>query len=120
MPVYGTVSPSIVSMSPGDVVELFNAETPAIPSNSIVITPGVGVRNLEFQSQFAAAATASLLIEGSNVSPTASSPQDGLVLYTSTNKQADSYNDANGLAFYWANLSTQTAGGAVSVIVRAY
>lgn len=73
---------------------------------------------ISFQISFATAATDVLVIYGSNTAPTAAGPQNGVALYTSTNKQSDSYIDTSGFVFYWAQLQSQSGGGAFSVIMH--
>jgi hypothetical protein len=105
---------------PGDTIPLFAAsDTLAAGSNSIVIAPGdaggVNRNVVTFQLNFASAPTSVLKIFGSNTYPTTAGPQNGVLLYTSTNLQADNYTDNLGFAFYWAELVSQSAGGALTL-----
>lgn len=103
---------------PGDVLVLFNAETLAAPQASIAISIGPalggGYAPLTFDIEFSAAAvTATTLIQGS-MSDVDSAYQ---TLYTSTNLQQDNYVDFGKFRFYRAKLSSQSAGGTVTVTV---
>ena len=105
---------------PGDTIALFAAaDTLAAGNNSIVIAPGdaggVNRNVITFALNFAAAPTAVVKIFASNTYPTTAGPQNGVLLYTSTNLQADNYTDNLGFAFYWAQLVSQSAGGALNL-----
>jgi hypothetical protein len=39
-------------------------------------------------------------------------------LYTSTNTQADQYEDSFAYIFYWAHLTSQSGGGALTVRMK--
>ena len=123
MPVFNTALPNARAVSSGDTVTLFAAtDTVAATNNSVVIAPAVpgpiarGV--ITFTTHFASAPTAVVEIFGSNTAPTTAGPQGGIILYTSTNLQNDTYSDNSAYAFYWAQLPSQSAGGAVTVIAH--
>lgn len=105
---------------PGDTIALFAAaDTLAAANNSIVVSPsdagGVNRNAITFALNFASAPTSVVKIFGSNTFPTTAGPQNGVLLYTSTNLQADNYTDNLAFAFYWAELVSQSAGGALSL-----
>jgi hypothetical protein len=76
-----------------------------------------GVR--QFQIGFASAPTAVVKIFGSNNAPTSSAPDsNGILLYTSTNTQNDNYVDGSAFAYYWAQLASQSAGGALTLTMH--
>ncbi len=120
MPNYGVpqAGGQLTAPSPGSLFYLFNAESPAAPQASIAFarpaSPVGGRDPITFSISFAAAPTASLVIEGSHVD----SDSQYQTLYTSTNKQLDFYTDDGSWMFYRCKLVTQTGGGAVTVIVR--
>jgi hypothetical protein len=123
MPTFNGNGPLTVGIGLGDTIALFNADTLTAPVNSRVVTiihSGPTVRGVrQFQMGFAASPTAVLDIYGSNNSPTAAGPDpNGQLLYTSTNKQNDYFEDDNGFAFYWAYLASQSAGGACTVTMH--
>ena len=112
----------VIALYPGDTYALFAAtDTLAGGSNSQVITnvaAGLQPRGLiTFQWSFASSPTAVVEIFGSNVQPT-TAPQKGTILYTSTNTQNDSYTDNLAFAFYWAQLVSQSGGGALTLTVH--
>jgi hypothetical protein len=76
-----------------------------------------GVR--QFTINFASSPTAVVKIFGSNTAPTSAGPDpNGFLLYTSTNTQADQYEDGFAYIFYWAELVSQSGGGALSVTMK--
>lgn len=124
MPLYNPWTNTVgLQVAPGDLVNLFStADTLVANSVSQVIFPcdsgPVGRSAITFQIQFAAAPTAVVEIFGSNYPPTqgqGGAPQNGVLLYTSTNKQSDNYTDNVAFNCYWAQLISQSAGGALSV-----
>jgi len=120
MPNYGVKQAGgvLTSVCPGDQYFLFNAETPTAPQASVAFSRGsyqpADDAGITFQIIFASAPTASVTIQGSNVDSNA----DYVVLFTSTNKQFDSYTDTNRFQFYRANLASQSAGGAITVVAQ--
>lgn len=107
-------------VSPGDTISLFAAtDTLTAPVNSFVLSVNdsapFGRDLITFQGNFASSPTAVWEVYGSNTYPTSSAPQNGVLLYTSTNKQADNYTDNLAFAFYWAELVSQSAGGALTL-----
>lgn len=121
MPLY---SLPVIALYPKDSYTLFSAsDTLVAGSNSQIITIGAagpvprGV--MTFQGDFASSPTAAYEILGSNTQPTATAPDpNGTVLYTSTNKQHDNYTDNLGFTFYWAQLVSQSGGGALTLTVH--
>lgn len=117
---YGTpqAGGTLTALQPGDSLDLFNAETPAAPQASIAFargsSPSGSDQGVTFQIAFAAAPTASVVIQGSNID----SDADYETLYTSSNKQFDAYTDTGRWAFYRAKLVSQSAGGAVTVLAQ--
>ena len=108
------------AVSSGDTVTLFAAADSLVAgSQSVVIAPadsGPVPRGLiTFQANFASAPTAVVEIFGSNTPPTAAGPQNGVVLTTFTNAQASNYTDNLAFAFYWAQLVSQSGGGALTL-----
>ena len=118
MPLYGVLLPGggPTALSPGDSIALFNAETPTAPAASMAIVPAFSYsqKNSVFTISFAAAATAVVVIQGSNVDADAQYQ----TLYTSTNKQSDYYADYGGFGFYRAQLVSYVSGGALTVIAQ--
>lgn len=115
----GTTSASqLVALQPGDAFTLFSAESPAAPQASVAFTRAMGPGGVDggttFTIAFAAAPTDAVAIQGSNTDVDAQYQ----TLYTSTNKQFDSYTDTGRWAFYRAKLVSQSAGGAVTVIAQ--
>lgn len=103
----------------GESVALWVNESPAAGTNSIVITkgPNPGASdNITFQLDFASSPTASITIQGSNFVPT-TAPQNGLVLATVTTINA-SYTDTNNFAFYWANVTSVSAGEPLTLLAQ--
>ncbi len=124
MPLYNPWLTSVgVQVASGDTITLFSAtDTLAAGSTSIVISPAdagpVQRTAITFQGNFANSPTAVYEIFGSNTPPTQGSggaPQNGVLLYTSTNELADNYTDNLGFRFYWAQLISQSAGGALTL-----
>lgn len=124
MPVFNPNASLTYCIPIGDTVELFSAsDSLSAGNNSIVVCiqqPGPGVRGVRhFTSAFASAPTAVVKVFGSNIAPTASGPDSGgFLLWTSTNTQYDQYEDGNAYEFYWAQLVSQSAGGALKVIMK--
>lgn len=124
MPNYGVAqagSPggnNLTEIQPGDLFYLFNAESPTAPQASVAVAMGYVPNNASGQVVFtvhwAAAPTAALVIQGSHVDVDAQYQ----TLTTFTNVQDGYYADVGGFAFYRAKLSSQSAGGAVTVIAK--
>lgn len=119
LPITGTgTGQGSTALGSGDWIALFNAETLTAPQSSIAISevPGVGgPTEITFSIAFAAAPTSSLVIQGANTDVDAAYQ----TLYTSTNKQADNYTDTVAWGYYRAQLVSQSAGGACTVVARA-
>lgn len=112
----------VIALYPKDNYTLFASTdtltAPAVSQAVTFSTPGSQPRGLvTFQTNFASAPTAVVEIFGSNSQPTSSAPQNGVILYTSTNTQADVYTDNSAFMFYWAKLVSQSGGGALTVTV---
>ena len=122
MPVYGTVTAGNLlptALQPGDSMALFNAESPTAPKASIAFArgynPGGGATNpIVFTASWATTPTATLNIQGSNVD----SDAQYQTLGTITNLSPAYYADAGGFAFYRVQLASQSAGGAITVLVQ--
>lgn len=113
----------VVALYSKDSYTLFaSTDTLAAGNNSQIIAIGTagpvprGV--MTFQGDFASAPTAQWIIYGSNTQPTSAGPQNGVALYTSSNKQHDNYTDNLAFIFYWAQLVSQSAGGALTLTVH--
>lgn len=120
MPIFLGNGPLSVQVGPGSNLLMFTAADVLVaPATSRVYAPlaaaGVKSPSINFNAQYAAAPTAVVQIYGSNVPPTSAGPQNGTLLWTSTNKQTDTYIDTTGYAFYWAVLLSQSAGGALTL-----
>jgi hypothetical protein len=130
MPAYGDLPSGVgattagpTAIAPGDSLVLFNNETVAALEASIVAaraeSPSGSDQGITFFMEFAAAPTASLEILGTNKPPAAVfALADWAVLYTSANKQQDSYTDTARFAYYCAYLASQSAGGKLTVIAQ--
>lgn len=130
MPAYGDLPSGIgataagpTAVIPGDNLTLFNSETVAALVASIVLARAMGRgdadQGVTFFIEFAAAATDSLQILGTNKLPAAAfNLNDWVSLYTSTNKQQDSYTDTGRFAYYCAYLASQSGGGKLTVIAQ--
>lgn len=124
MPTFNSNGPLSVSVCSGSDVVLFDPVADALtaPATSRVLAPvdsgPVQRAGITFQWSFAASPTAVVEVFGSNTPPTAAGPQNGVILYTSTNKQADNYTDNLSFAFYWQQIVSQSAGGALSSIAH--
>lgn len=129
MPAFNSYGALATQVASGDTVALFaNTDTVAQGLVSKVISPvdsgPVGRNLIQFTISFPTAPTDAVTIYGSNTPPTAGSgatpgaPQNGIALFTSTNKQFDSYPDNLGFRFYWAGLPTYSAGGMPTVIAH--
>lgn len=118
MPIFSSVFPNARAVTVGDNFALFAAaDTLTGGSTSPVLTvsgpqPGQAI---QFTFNFASAPIAVVELFGSNTAPTVAGPQNGILVYTSTNMLQDSYLDTNGFAFYWAQLVSQSAGGALNL-----
>jgi hypothetical protein len=123
MPLFNQFGPLTVQVGPGTTITLFDpvADSLTAPAISKVICPvdagPVGRHGISFTISFAAAPTAVVELFGSNTPPT-TIPQGGVLLYTSTNTQNDNYTDNSSFAYYWAELVSESAGGALSVIAH--
>jgi hypothetical protein len=124
MPTFAGNGPLSVSVCSGSQVTMFDPVNDSLtaPATSRVLAPvdsGPVARNaIEFQIQFATAPTDVVKIFGSNTPPTSAGPQNGILLYTSTNEQSDNYVDNQAFAFYWGELVSQSGGGALSLIAH--
>ena len=116
MPLYGSLSP-ITSVQPGESVALFRAETLTAPATSMAVAsqPGPGGidRGTNFTISFPAAPTSSVLIQAANQDVDA----DYQTLYTSASAQNDNYSVTVPFLYYRAMLASQSAGGALTVII---
>jgi hypothetical protein len=118
MPNYGMpqAGGTLTALQPGDSMYLFNAEAPAAPQASIAFARGYSPSGddsgITFQILFAAAPTAQVVIQASNVDADANYQ----TVFTSTNLQNDNYTDTVRWKFYRAKLVSQSAGGALTLI----
>lgn len=121
MPTFQGYGPLSVQGGPGDRFTLFApSDTLVAGSQSRVIAIAhaapFGVKAQTFQLSFATTPTAVVEIFGSNIPPTVAGPDpNGVLLYTSTNKITDNYTDNLAFEFYWAQLISQSAGGALTL-----
>jgi hypothetical protein len=120
-----TVQVNVTGLLPGDTAQLFAAETITAAEASIVIeraySPSGSDQGITFQIQFSLAApTTSLQILGSNNPNLAAFnlAGDWVSLYTSTNKQVDSYTDTGRFKYYCAYLATPPASGTTTVTAQ--
>ena len=118
-----TFSLPVIALYPGDTYSLFStSDTLTAPAYSQVVfidAAGLQPRGLAtWTINFASSPTAVVKIFGSNTQPTSSAAQNGVLLYTSTNTQSDNYTDNVAFAFYWAELVSQSGGGALSLQVH--
>lgn len=124
MPNYGVAqagSPggsNLTELKPGDFFYFFNTESPVPPQASIALAmgyaPGGADAEILFTISFSAAPTDSLVIQASNVDV----DSQYQTVYTSTNKQLDSYADLGLFAYYRVKVVTWTGGGTLTVIVK--
>ena len=117
MPAYGTPQPGggATALSPGDAMRLFDAEILVAPQASIPFLRALsGDSGTTFTIGFAAAPTAVVAIQGANVDLEAQYQ----TLFTSTDKQTDSYTNTERWRYYRARLVSQAAGGALTVIAQ--
>lgn len=125
MPVFNAAQSLASAINVGDLITLFAAtDTLTAPANSIVFTlasPGPRtIGNIQFQIHFASAPTAVVKIFGSNQAPTSAGPDaNAVLLWTSTNLQNDNFIANDALLFHWAELVSQSAGGALTVTAHA-
>lgn len=113
------LTPPYTDLRIGEQIYLWNAESPAAGANSIVFTRGLdpgGNKEITFQGDFATAPTATVTIFGSNFPPT-SAPVNGISLATMTT-QNSGYVDTTGYAFYWAQMTTVSAGEPFTLIAQ--
>lgn len=119
-----TFSLPVIALYPGDNYSLFStADSLTAPAFSQVVTigPAAGQQprgNITFTINFASSSTDVVKLFGSNTQPTSTAAQNGVLLYTSTNLQSDNYTDNVAFAFYWAELVSQSGGGALTVAVH--
>ena len=109
---------NVVSLVPGDSYLLFNAESPTPAQRSIAFSMGYnpgggGTPPVLFQATWATTPTAVVTIYGSNTDVAADYISLGTI-----NSQGGYYGDAGGFAFYCAELTSQSGGGAVTVKVK--
>jgi|SRR5580658_897777 hypothetical protein len=116
MPAFVSGPANFTDLEVGESLYLFNAETLTAPQASIAFSRAYSPSGMDagitFQMFYAASPTAVLIIQGSN---------DGvnwINLYTSNNEQSDNYTDNTRWAFYRAYLSSQSGGGAVTVLAQ--
>ncbi|MGH9345058.1 MAG: hypothetical protein ACRD19_15020 [Terriglobia bacterium] len=122
MPNYGTpqAGATLTELKPGDSLVLFDAETPAAPEASIAFARGTSPSGDDagttFTISFAAAATAVVDVQGSNVDVAAGyedlTGTGGLTTFPAA------YTDTARFAFYRVNLRSQSAGGAITAIAQ--
>ena len=110
---------NVTELQPGDFYYLFNAESPTAPQASVAIAtgycPGGGLgAALMFTADWATSPTAEIDIQGSNTLLDA----DFILVGSIVNQQHGYYADGGGFRFYRAYLASQSAGGAVTVIVK--
>jgi hypothetical protein len=121
MPITGTgTGVSATVLGSGDTMVLFSAESPTAPQASLAIAPGVAGGEspaITFQASWSVAPTASLLIQGA-MADTSAGWAAASTLATLTTSPA-TYTDTGAWAYYRAYLSSQSAGGALTVIARA-
>jgi len=123
MPIFNDFGPLAIQAAGGDTINLFTASDVVAPGNNsrviALLDAGPDSRQaISFQIVFATAPTAVVEIFGSNFPPTSAGPVNGIVLFTSTNTQNASYTDNSSFRFYWAQLVSQTAGGALQVLAH--
>jgi hypothetical protein len=124
MPNY-TIAGGVVALQPGDIYLLWNAESPSATQASIPFAVGYapggsGASVITFTAEWATTPTAVLSIYGSNKAPAATftaADWTPTALGTIT-AQSGYYADAGGFAFYCAVLTSQSAGGAITVTVK--
>jgi hypothetical protein len=124
VPAFNGNGPLTTATGVGGLIPLFApSDSLTAPVNSRVVVvsqSGPTVRGVrQFQIGFASAPTAVVKIFGSNNPPTSAGPDpNGFLLYTSTNLQNDQYEDASAFSYYWAQLASQSAGGALTVTMN--
>ena len=124
MPVFNANDRLTSCIPVGDSVQLFSPTDVLVAGNNSIVVciqqPGPGVRGVrQFTINFASSPTDVVKIYGSNIAPTAAGPDpNGFLLYTSTNTQADQYEDSFAYIFYWAQLTSQSGGGALTVRMK--
>ena len=113
----------VIALYSKDNYTLFaSTDSLTAPAYSQVVAIGIAGQQprgvMTFQMGWASVPTAVATIYGSNTQPTASGPPaNGVVLYTLTNTQNGNYTDNLAFAFYWVELVSQSAGGALTVTV---
>ena len=121
MPAFNQYGPLTVQVGRGTTLYMIDPVKDVISGafTSIVKAPcdagPVDRYSLQFTIDWAVAPTAVVEIFGSNTYPT-TTPQNGQILYTSTSKQHDAYTDITAYAFYWVQVISYSAGGALAVI----
>lgn len=119
MPNYAVTS-NPTAIYPGDTVVAFNAETPTPPqaSKQFCVAPspwGSGAQGqFAIQIQFAAAPTAVVTVQSAAVDADADYITTGV---SSTNKQFDVLSLTTNSPFIRVQLTSETAGGAVTVTI---
>jgi hypothetical protein len=112
MPNY--VAGTAVALSPGDTINLFNAETPTPPQASIAFTQAYAAQGqppgATFQAIFPG--TASVQVQGSNIDVDADYANVGAAITTS----GGAVTDTSRLSFYRAKVTALT-GGSITVAV---
>jgi hypothetical protein len=112
-----------IALYSNDSYSLFSsADSLTAPATSQVVTIAIAGQqprmNATWTVDFASSPTAVVEIFGSNTQPTSAGPQNGTLIYTSTNTQHDNYVDNSTFTFYWAQLISQSGGGKLTVIVH--
>ena len=117
---YGALQPGgvLTALYPGDDYYPFKAESPTAPQASVAFAMGYnpgggGNAAVVFQATWAATPTAVLTIQGSNTDV----DSDYIALGTIT-AQGGFYADGGGFQFYRVVLTSQSAGGAITVRVK--
>lgn len=117
MPNYNA-SGTVYALYPGDEITLFDAETPTAPqaSQQVAMQPNKdgGPAALAVQVSYASAPTATLDIQAANVDADA----NYVTIGSSQNTQHDLVEIGSSAAFIRVNLASQSAGGAVTVVLR--
>ena len=129
MPLYGVAQAGGVctSIIPGELINLFAAETITAPQASIALSKGYAPGGsagfpITFQILFASSPTAVTEILATNVYQFPGKTfnlNEWTVVYTSTNLISDAYTDNGMSAFYCAYVVSQSGGGKITVSANA-
>jgi hypothetical protein len=113
--------PPYSSFQHGSQFRLFDNEAVVANEISQVMCVSPSSSNLPtaitFQGEFAAAPTASVQIFGSNFPPT-TTPQNGVTVGLAQTTQNWQYTDNTGFMYYWAVVSSYSAGGNFTLIAN--